>query len=255
MLVVFVVATANSSCTVDFPSPRAFSDATVQNSDAPNDAAVIGIAYRSASGWNSGNLPDTSILFTAPSVVADGDVLIASIMYGNSTLPSAASLSAPAGWTLVRQVDGGALIRLAVYWHVFTSAETSYQWTPSLSVYGAGWIAAYHGVDALHPVDVDDGYSDSKSATSYATPSITTNGPREIIVATFAGFAPRGFYQWINDSGMTQRTTVDNGTGRTNVLFDAMQAQPGPTGVRSATANAKQTMGVTHLLALRPMNQ
>jgi len=100
------------------------------------------LALRPASGGGSNTLT-----ITKPAGVAQNDVLIASISVG----PSTATITPPAGWTLVRRTDQatGTSNSLAVYKLLAGAAEpASYDWTFSPSNTGAaGGIQASSGAN------------------------------------------------------------------------------------------------------------
>ncbi|MDX6664875.1 MAG: hypothetical protein QOG68_1081, partial [Solirubrobacteraceae bacterium] len=62
-------------------------------------AATAAVTYASES--------TTSLRIAAPSGTQPGDVLLAALGFGNSGAKAQPTLSAPAGWTLVRQINQG----------------------------------------------------------------------------------------------------------------------------------------------------
>ncbi len=195
--------------------------------------------HGAASASNAG----TSLTIAKPGAVVDNDVLIAAISYIGGTTNS---LTAPPGWTLVRRIDNGTDVGLAIYRKIAANEGASYTWTLSLSESVSGGIQAYAGVDTTTPIDVEAGQP-TPFGTAHSTPSVTTTGPNEVLVTSFmvnatSTFTPPG--------GETERYDVASGD-TTSEGNDQLQAAAGATGVKTATAFAAG-LGAAHILALRP---
>lgn len=93
-----------------------------------------------------------SITLNKPTGIANGDVLLASIVYKDTSLPSAA----PSGWTRISAIDSSINNgRHLVYYKVITNAGSepaSYTWTVTSSK-GAGVLGAYRGVNNSAPIE------------------------------------------------------------------------------------------------------
>ena len=100
-----------------------------------------GIAFRAVS-FGSNNASTTSINLARPTGTLTGDVMLALLdVRGTSTV------TAPAGWTLIRTDTYTASLRMHAYWRVATGSDpTSWTWTFSGSRLAAGAIHAYSGV-------------------------------------------------------------------------------------------------------------
>ncbi len=195
--------------------------------------------HGAASASNAG----TSLTIAKPGAVVDNDVLIAAISYIGGTTNS---LTAPPGWTLVRRIDNGTDVGLAIYRKIAANEGAGYTWTLSLSESVSGGIQAYAGVDTTTPIDVEAGQP-TPFGTAHSTPSITTTGPNEILATSFmvnaaSTFTPPG--------GETERYGVASGD-TTSEGNDQLQAVAGATGVKTATA-FDAGLGAAHILALRP---
>jgi len=119
------------------------------------------------------------------------------------------------------------------------------------SLGGVGWIAAYTGVDVANPIDSENGADDPLSAASYSTPSITTVHPQSLSVATIMGHGGTAA-TWTPPSGMVGRVDINDGTTRSGLSAEAVQAAPGATGVKTATASMTLGYSAVDLLALAP---
>ncbi len=192
-----------------------------------------------ASASNAG----TSLTIAKPGAVVNNDVLIAAISYIGGTTNS---LTAPPGWTLVRRIDNGTDVGLAIYRKIAANEGASYTWTLSLSESVSGGIQAYAGVDTTTPIDVEAGQP-TPFGTAHSTPSITTTGPNEMLVTSFMVNATTTFTP---PGGETERYDVASGD-TTSEGNDQLQAAGGATSVKTATA-ADSGLGAAHILALRP---
>jgi hypothetical protein len=208
-------------------------------------APPAGITLRSTS-YGSNNAVVTSIVATRPAGVLAGDVLLASIdTRGSSTV------SAPAGWTLIRMDINASSLRKSTYVRVAGGAEpATYTWTFSGSRLAAAVIHAYSGVDPANPVNAVGGQVNA-SGTAVTAPSITTTVANTMLVGFFA---KQSSGTWTPPPGMTERGEI-NGAGGSQTTsatgVDALVAAIGPTGTRVATASTG-ALNVGHLVALRP---
>jgi hypothetical protein len=201
------------------------------------------IAFR-ASALGSGSRV-TSVTINKPAGTLSGDVLIAALTMDAAGVET---ITPPAGWTLVRTVNGGS--GLAIYWKAAGGSE------PASYVFGfnpgntdiTGAIGAYSGVDNATPVDVENGNT-SPGATSHTTLSVSTATANTRLVALFGDDASSS---WTAPAGMTARVNSNGGALNSSLsISDAAQAATGATGTRTATSS-NVSNGVHELLALRP---
>jgi hypothetical protein len=210
----------------------------------PPLADAIAVVGSTSDGLGSGR---ASITIGRPAGSAAGHVLVAAIGANDDTV-----ISAPSGWTAVRQDVSGA-VRQSVYVKVAGPTEpTAYTWTLSGTRRVAGGITAYSGVDPSQPIDAVNG-SSNPSSTAAPAPSITTTTDRTMLVhlatvnAEGTMTAPAGWTEaW--------EATSPNLTSTRDVLVSSSQASrplAGPTGSAVATASLPgSSVGV--ILALRP---
>ena len=208
-------------------------------------AATAEIVFRGAS--SGANATSTSLLLPSPAGAGAGDVLLASV-----SVRGAPVVSPPAGWTLVRMVANGTILRQAVYVRVAGASEpASYVWTFSAAKAAAGGIAAFAGVDVANPVDASAGQANSTVAAVTA-PSVTTTVANTMLVGLY-GFAPLAGLA--PPAGMSEHWEVGSAAGTAYPVVSAgvsaLQAAVGATGVRVATAS-KSVNSVGLLVALRP---
>ncbi len=203
--------------------------------------AQQGITFRGAASASRDGA--SSLTISKPAGVVDNDVLIAAISVRGG---SATTITAPAGWTLVRRINNGTTLALAIYRKVASAEGASYAWNFSPARDASGGIQAYAGVDTTAPVDVENGQP-TPSGLSHSTPSVTTTVPNTMLVTSFAIALDT---TWTPPTGQTERYDVFSG-GTTSEGNDQLQIAAGASGVKTATA-ADDTVGAAHILALRP---
>lgn len=211
---------------------------------ATTPPAAGGIAFRSAATAANGTA--TTVVVPAPAGVTAGDVLVAGI-----TTRGVPTVTAPAGWTVVRNDVNGTTLRQVVYTKVATTAEpASYTWTLSASKAGVGQVLSYTGVSTTAPVDVA-GAAVNASSSSIVSPSVTTSVPNAEIVrlhgiARSASIAaPTGYVERAEVSTVSATYPV------TDESADLLQAASGASGSATATASGS-ALSIGQTVALRP---
>jgi hypothetical protein len=195
-------------------------------------AAPAAITLRGSSTGT--NTAVSTLVLPKPASTQAGDVLIASL-----DARGAPSVTAPAGWTLVRKdVNGTAMVK-ATYWHVAGAAEPAgYTWTFSAKPAAVGTVLDYAGVSTSAPVQASGATVTTTNSLSIGAPSVTTTTPNSLLLGLF-GLARAGTIT--PPSGMAERTDVTSPAGlafqSTGETADQLQAAAGPTGARVATSS------------------
>jgi MSHA biogenesis protein MshQ len=225
----------------------ASNDADVGNADTLALRPLITFRAASSAGAASGNL-----VINAPGGTVSSDVLVASI----AVRPNTATITAPAGWTLIRRTDQatGAQNSLAVYYKVAGGSEpSSYTWTLSANTGSAGGIESFANVDTSAPVNIDNGQTTANGLT-HAAPSVNTTVTSTMLVTSheFSSSAT-----WTPPGGMTEvvdaaSQTVPNTLGISLEVNYVIQSATGATGTKTATASNDADAGCAHILALKP---
>ena len=238
LVVAFLAATTAAQAQIVF---RAASSANVAGGVVP--------AFRAA---NSAVASAGTLTITKPTGTAANDVLIASV----AVTPSSVAINPPSGWTLVRRTDnsGPTSNSLAVYYKVAGGSEpASYAWSVSGASFSVGGIQGFTGVDSASPIQVENGQS-TPSATTHATPSITTTVANSMLVTSHA-FASSN--SWTPPSGMTESfdkpSGANNATGLSIEGNRVLLAVAGASGAKTATAAGNADAGNAHILALNPV--
>ncbi len=201
------------------------------------------IGFRSSSSAN--NKRNASLVIVRPQGLQAGDAMVAGI-----TVSGTPTVTAPAGWTLVRNDSRSSTLRQVVYVKIAGSSEpASYTWTFSSSAGAAGEISAYIGVDQTTPVDASAGQS-SASSTSISVPSVTTTSDGDLLVALF-GIATNATIT--PPSAMLAQASATATAGKDKVaseLADQIAGPAGATQARTASTSAP-AINIGQLVALR----
>jgi len=217
------------------------------------------ISFRASSTYIRQSTSTMHIDLVVPASVQANDVLIANVFAGDYVSSVLPTITAPAGWTLVRQVSHGSAALLQIYSRVAgaSDAGTTHSWTTDVWVGSASSLVAYSGASAAAPVDVSGAQDNATAATSYSTPGVTTTAAGDLLLATYAGYTLNGATSsWTAPAGMTQRVFVNNTEGTASGLLslsndDKIQSAAGATGTFSSTATPGQNYALTALVALK----
>jgi hypothetical protein len=211
-----------------------------------------------------------TLTINVPAGTAADDVMIASVSVRPCSNTSGGActmnVTAPAGWTLVRNVDqttgagtGGYGNQLFVYQRVAAAEPAGYTWTisgPPGHAGAVGAIASFQGVDTISPIVAEAGQATGNSF-NHAAPSINTGTvTNTMLVATFSDNSAA---TWSMPGGMTEMIDAASlAVPDTLGMSMAMGYEPlpaaGATGTRTATQSNPPAgdTGATHMLALRP---
>lgn len=168
-----LIALLASSCALEDADDPLLDD--VQHDDdllAAADAELATtIGYRASTTASAKAV--TSLTIAKPAGTATGDLLLARIANRNQV---GATLTAPAGWTVLRSDQSASQLKTWVAYKVATASEpTSYAFGVSISSYVAGSISAFSGVDRTNPIDAQSGQKNGTSASLIAPPVTTTS--------------------------------------------------------------------------------
>jgi hypothetical protein len=240
------------------PGDMTASDMTPRDAGPGPDGVIAPITWRDTrTQFNEQR--NTNLALDVPPGVLEGDFMLVVFHAGWSGATEPPTYTAPPGWTLHRRTDRGAVASLLVYWKRAGAAEPSkYTWTASFGVFSAGWMSVYSGVSSQAPIDVDDVLVKDMPADSYSTPSITTTGPGELIIATFSAYDETSGnvpVSWSTPPPLVVRANLDNNQqGRSLASGETHKDLPGSIGPFTASVSGSTHYGITHLIALRPGN-
>lgn len=205
----------------------------------------MAVAYRSQTSTTYASRTNT--VLTAPSGLANDDILLAAVFVGaNSTAPA---VTAPAGFTALtgsptsRSDSGGFNGRLNLFWKRAASESGSYTFSHS-SASSQGLLLAYSGcVTFGSPIDASSN-NVGDGATATAT-GITTTAANDLLVWISHDWEGTGALN--PPSGFSERLD--------SLLYaaDATQASAGASGNKTQTnANGVGGVWAAWLVALKP---
>ncbi|WP_018353281.1 PQQ-dependent sugar dehydrogenase [Longispora albida] len=206
----------------------------------------ISFVASASSGSAAGRI---AMAIQRPAGTASGDVMVASVVVNSDD----SAITAPAGWTEVRQAAIPGQLRHLVYVRVAGGAEpASYTWNSALARRVAGGISTYRGVSTASPVDASGVLADATADTSIDAPSITTTvaGTRLIHLAGVnaeGGVTPPGGTERYEASS----PNADLPRDALAEASDVTQPSAGGTGIRTATS-ASSGVHIGIHVALRP---
>jgi hypothetical protein len=184
-----------------------------------------------------------------PEGTGAGHLMVGSIVTSDGT----AAVTAPEGWSVLRNDAVPGVLRQTIYTKVAGPSEPpSYTWTLSKTSQVAGGLSTYSGVDTAQPVDAHDVTVNSSAGTAVTAPSITTTASGARLIH-FTAVNAEGTL--VAPDGMVQRwlaaAPISKTTDALAASFDATEPVAGPTGARTATATEAGPR-IAVLLALRP---
>jgi hypothetical protein len=193
----------------------------------------------------------TSLVIATPAGTIEGDLLTAAV----AIRPSGATITPPSGWTLLRRSDNnsGATNSLALYTRVATAVEPAdHTFVFSTTTGSAGGIAAFRGVDATTPIDVESAQA-TANGLNHATPSVNTTVADTMIITAHSMSSAA---TWTPPAGQTEIVDISSlappaATGICITLTCALQSAIGATGSKTATASNDSDTGNAAIVALR----
>lgn len=230
------------------PTPTTVPTPTVAPTPVPTSYPGAKIGFRSVTSTTNG-AGSTSISFTKPSLTTAGDFLIAQVTVrgaGDTTI------TAPAGWTLIRRDNTLLSIGQALYYKIATLNEpSSYTWTFNASQMASGGVAAYTNVNTASPIDASSGNYNYESSIAIA-PSVYATVVGDMLLYFDAVTSNTTVNQ---PSGMIERWDVANGdtsTGTTSEMAEQLLAVVGDTGNLSGTHNGGSSSNLAQAVLLKP---
>lgn len=199
-----------------------------------------------------------TLTIARPATTVENDVMVAAIGVSANT----PTITAPAGWTLVRQMNNSAVNAnsQAIFIKVATAAEPfSYSWALSASAGSVGGIQTYYNVDISNPVDAENGQTTASSLT-HTAPTITSTVANTMLVghytissaANWAAQNPPGPPVTMTESYDIANLTVPTANGQSLQGTRTLQAVAGLSAAYASRASANVDTGNAHILALRP---
>ncbi|MFA6186376.1 MAG: hypothetical protein WC770_04070 [Phycisphaerae bacterium] len=181
--------------------------------DTSGNSTAGAVTYQGfGEGKQTGNLSNVTVL--KPTGTSSGDLLIAAVATDGST---SATISAPAGWTLLnRGSDSGNKMTLGIWWKLAGTSEPAsyiYTWTGNEQAYG--WIMRFTGHNPTTPINAWGFQQGAATDKTPPCPSVTTTVANSMIVR-IGGFDLHSIN--INNPGLAGHTaiTMDESAGNAN---------------------------------------
>jgi hypothetical protein len=196
----------------------------------------------------------TTCVIAKPAGLTVGDLMIAQVV----SKSSGTAVTAPSGWTQIRQDVSGTSVRSALFWKIATSSDTSatdFTFTTGKESNG-GAITAWYGHDPTTPIDANNGQGNAAS-TTVTSPGITPSAANCVILM-ICGVGDRNTqsnYAIATDNppSWTEQYDLQTNAGSKCALAlgSATRPQTSATGNGTATTSAS-TANVGQLVAIRP---
>jgi hypothetical protein len=165
------------------PSTTPTPTATLAPIPTPTPTATAPSAIVSHGSTAAGNATTTTLVVATPAGTTAGDLLLAAVTVRGGTSPT---VTAPAGWALVRSDAISTTVAQYVYRRLAGSTEpATWTWTFSKSESAAGTVSAFAGVDPTNPIAASSGSPNATSSASIATVATTASRSTSLLVGLF----------------------------------------------------------------------
>jgi hypothetical protein len=191
-----------------------------------------GIAFV-AQGTTNGNATTETV--TVPPNVAAGNALVLV-----ATGATGASLTAPAGWTLLGTSAGANASVTTTAWEKVASTSDHGSGVTvgfgSAIVHGTVQVLAYSGTNGATPVVISASKATQGTASSYSTPPSTVSANGQVVISVWSAKSSV-VTGWTTPGGQILRSTANgSGSGRVNsIATDGGSATAGSAGNISAS--------------------
>lgn len=214
----------------------------VANIAPPTTSADISYVGKGTAWSTTSNA--TSYVINRPSGVVSGDLMVATVAISDTVI---ATLTAPSGWTVVRQiteVDGTASLRFAVLKRTAGGSEPS-SWSGTLSATVKPVItqvSAYRNADTAANQFIAENTSQSGSGNTVSTATVTNTDSRAWRISAF-GASGDYYTSWGSTSEVSERSDgtaeyqISSWQYRTTTLMMADSNGPVGTGSHSRTGS------------------
>jgi hypothetical protein len=169
------------------------------------------------------------------------DILVAGLAFGSVTATAPATITAPAGWTLIARKDHLGYSTLALYWARGSAVDAGpFDWSVP-GVAGVGWLSAYGGVRSVQPISATAGADLADGGTIVTAPALSAVPVGSVVIASFGGYTTNNVGITWSDPAvvpgeggpgtpMTVRASLYNNGRRSAITADALQGMSGSAG-------------------------
>lgn len=196
----------------------------------------------------------TSCAVNVPAGTKQGDVMVS--LVGKI---DPASITAPAGWTLIGTQTAGSNVIYGAYYRVALAGEpASYTWTWGVNAKNVGWIGAYRNADVSTPIAGSASTGTNVSGTAFDTPvpAVTVPQGGRTIRSVFERHAATGATNTWTISAGTERMDLgsNGGSGQddSSAVYDVGVSTAGTPPVRTVTASQTVSQIALWTISLNP---
>ncbi len=209
-------------------------------------ACAAGVQFRSAGKGSTA--AGSVIVVNGPPGVQAGDVMLAVLSWDG-----AASIAAPAGWTVIREdVQATVPKRQKLFYRVATAAEPptyTFTATGAAPADGVGVVSAYRGVDTARPIDVHGGQAQVDPPDTLITaPSVTPIASAGRMLVGFFSASSSGAIT--SAPGMAERAEIQEPDYALEVADEAIPPLLA-TATRVAVQAGVDDLGIGQIVVLR----
>lgn len=185
---------------------------------------------------NATSASATSVSLAMPAGTVDDDIMLATIVTGNTE-----AVSAPSDWNLIQQTT--TTHSMFTFWRRAASDSGPYVFSWTSATNTRGNIVTYQSARTSgSPIDVS-GINVGETGTSHDAPSVTTIGPNRRLITIFGSSADAGLHT--PPAGQAEQIEQSSSDGSIG-LNDSEQAVAGASGIKtSIMANSVTGHAVT----------
>ncbi|MDQ3540403.1 MAG: hypothetical protein M3440_06915, partial [Chloroflexota bacterium] len=208
---------------------------------------MAAIVLQTASNHNGGGATTLDLTFAA--APTSGNLMVAAISVRGG---SGVTITPPTGWTLLRRIDQGTTLSLAIYTRLNQAGAVSvYSWTFSAAQKASGGIREIAGQRETSPVAIENGGVNA-SATTHTTVAVTVPTGPHLLSASFGtatgttGTEAAGWtegYDQATSGGSAGTRTTSEGQSRDHA---------GGASVSGSVVWGAAAVGASHIMAIAP---
>lgn len=201
------------------------------------------IAFRAVASTNA--TTTTSFVIAKPTGTVDGDAMVAIVNANNS-----ATITPPAGWTLINTVDPVTEATISTYYKKASSEGSDYTFTIGSSERTSGGIISFSGSFASNFIDVSSVNSATGGTDAPRASSVTTTVANTMLVYLSSYDNSDTAPVYTIAAGITQAVQT-TGASKTIIGYKS-QAAAGATGTINTTWDGSSSYYCgNHLIAIK----
>ena len=200
----------------------------------------------------------TAVTSQLPTGIVDGDLVFIEVCHGSGG-PPGTTITTPAGWTLLSNLDDGST-KLPTFWRFFVTGDAAPSFTLGTSRSWVSHSTAFRYVDPFHPFgpyDLSWQQTAQPSSATYTSGTITPYDIGAMLVVGWGGKIASGSTQTITTASGWGQTAPINQSTIAAVTNQWAHFQYKPLGPPVATSEVvtigNSAVGQGTIIALRPL--